>query len=172
MKNKLIQVVAATLAAIVVAALGYVLFFRASDEDRIRQKLTALEGAVKSGASASEIAARPLRIQQAFARIFTPRVRVDIPELEEGDRPREDLAKLVASSEGRIHGLDAAFSRVHLEIDPRAQPPRADVDALATLKGTSRGDGMRRSNVYQVTLHFEEIEEEWRISRIAAARVP
>ena len=110
MRNKL----ALALAAILVAVAVYALFFRASDEDRIRQKLTALEAAVKSGASATEVAARPLRIHQAFARIFAPRVRVDAPEIDPGDKPREELAELVSSGEERIHGLDVAFSRVHL----------------------------------------------------------
>lgn len=168
MKNK----IALALAAILVAAIVYVLFFRTSDEDRIRQKLTALESAVKSGASASEIASRPLRIREAFARVFAPRVQVDVPEIQAGEQPREKLADQVASSEERIHGLDVDFEKVHVEIDPRAQPPRADVDALATVKGTGRGDGLRRRNVYQVTLHLEEIQEEWRVTRIAAAAVP
>jgi len=168
MKNK----IAIALASIVAAMIVYALFFRTSEEDRIRQKLTALEAAVKSGASTSEIAARPLRVRESFARIFAPRVQVDVPEIAVGDRPREELAELVASSEGRVHGLNVAFTRVHLEIDPRAQPPRADVDALATVRGSSRGEGMKRSNVYQVTFHLEETQEEWRITRIAAAPVP
>ena len=167
MKNKLYL----TLAAVLTAAIVYALFFRATDEDRIRQKLTALEAAVKSGTSTPEVAARPLRIQQAFARIFAPRVRVDAPEIDSGDKPREELAALVSSGEERIHGLEVAFSRVHLEIDPRAQPPGADVDALATLTGTDRGAVTRRRDIYQVTLHFEKNKEEWRITRIAAAAV-
>lgn len=167
MKNKLYLAVAALLAA----ALVYALFFRATDESRIHQKLAALEAAVKSGASEPNVAARSLRIQQSFARIFTPRVRVDIPEIEAGDTPREELAALVSSGEERIPGLDVAFSRVHLEIDPRAQPPRADVDALATLTGTERGDLTKRRSVYQVTLHLEKNQGEWRITRLAAARV-
>ncbi len=167
MKNQLYL----ALAAIIAATIVYALFFRASDEDRIRQKLAAIEAAVTSRGSASEAAARPLRIQQAFARIFTPRVQVDVPEIEAGDTPREELAELVASSEGQIQGLDVAFTRVHLEIDRRAPPPRADVDALATLTGTERGEGVRRRNVYQVTLHLEAIQGEWRVTRIAAALV-
>src|SRR4051794_21808577 len=104
------------LAAIVVAVVGYALLFRESDEDRIRQKLTALEAAVKSGsASGPEAASRPLRIQQSFSRIFTPRVRVDIPELASGDRSREELTALVLSGEERVSGLYVAFSQVHLE---------------------------------------------------------
>lgn len=167
MKNKLIL----ALAAILVAAIGYVVFFRASDEDRIRQKLGALEAAVKSGASEPNLAVRSLRIQQSFARIFAPRVRTDIPQLEAGDTPREELVALVASGEERLPGLDVAFSRVHLEVDGRAKPPRADVDALATLTGTDRGDLTKMRSVYQVTLHFEKSEGEWRINRIAAAPV-
>lgn len=168
MKNKLYLVFVAILAA---AALAYALLFRATDEDRIRQKLTALEAAVKSGGTELQAAARPLRIQQAFSRIFAPRVRVDAPEIVAGNKTREELAELVLSGEERTPGLYVAFSRVHLEIDPRAQPPRADVDALATLTGTDRGDATRRRNVYQVTLHFEKNEEEWRITRLAAAPV-
>ena len=82
MKNKLYI----ALAALAAAALVYALFFRASDEDRIRRKLGALEAAVKSGAAEPNVAARALRIQQSFARIFAPRVRADIPELASGDR--------------------------------------------------------------------------------------
>ena len=42
MKSKLYL----TLAAVLAAAIVYALFFRATDEDRIRHKLTALEAAV------------------------------------------------------------------------------------------------------------------------------
>jgi hypothetical protein len=165
MKNKLYLVLAPILAAVLV----YALFFRASDEDRIRQKLAALEVAMKSGASQSEAAARPLRIQKAFASIFTPRVRADIPGVEAGDTSREELAALASSTAAQVNGLDVAFNQVHLEIDARALPPRADVDALATVTGTTPGEAMNRRSVYQVTLHLEKIEGEWRVSRVAAA---
>lgn len=168
MNNKIYLALAALAAA---AVLAYALLFRATDEDLIRQKLTALESAVKSGDSEPQAAARPLRVQQAFSRIFAPRVRVDAPELGEGDRTREELAELVYTSEERIPGLHIAFSRVHLEIDARALPPRADVAALTTVTGTDRGDATRMRNIYQVTLHFEKNQEEWRITRIGAARV-
>ncbi len=85
MKNKLYLALAPILAAVLV----YALFFRASDEDRIRQKLAALEVAMKSGGSQSDAAARPLRIQKAFASVFTPRVHADIP----GSRPATRPAK-------------------------------------------------------------------------------
>ncbi len=167
MKNKLYLALAPILAAVLV----YALFFRANDEDRIRQKLAALEVAMKSGASQSDAAARPLRIQKAFASIFTPRVHADIPQVEAGDMPREELTALAASSADRVQGLDVAFSRVHLEIDARAQPPRADVDALATLTSAGRGEVTQERNVYQVTLHFEKTKDEWRVTRVAAAPV-
>jgi SnoaL-like domain len=165
MKTKLYLALASIFAAVLV----YALFFRASDEDRIRQKLAALEVAMKSGTSEAEAAMRPLRIQKAFASIFTPRVRADIPGVEAGDTPREELAALASSTAAQVSGLDVAFNQVHLEIDARAQPPRADVDALATVTGTTNGDVMKRRSIYQVTLHLEKLEGEWRISRVAAA---
>lgn len=165
MKNKLYLALVPLFAVVLVVAL----LFRASDADRIRQKLAALEVAMKSGGSQSEAAARPLRIQKAFASIFTPRVRADIPGVEAGDTTREELAALASSTTAQVDGLDVAFDKVHMEIDPRAQPPRADVDALATVTGTTPGEAMKRRNIYQVTLHLEKIEGEWRISRVAAA---
>ena len=146
------------------AALAYLLVLRPSDEERVRRQVTALSVSVGIDAAERDPRARPLRIQQAFRRVFTRSVRVDIADLVEDMHGRDELAGMAVSAAETFRAVTLDFTGVRVEIDGAAQAGR--VDAVATLQGTDH-DGQPQREVRDVTMLFTEADGEWRIASIA-----
>jgi SnoaL-like domain len=146
------------------AALAYLLVFRPSDEERVRRQVTALSDAVAIDAAERDPRARPLRIQQAFRRVFTRSVQVDIADLVEDMHGRDELAGMAISAAETYGSVTLDFTDVRVEIDRPSQLGR--VYARATLQGTDH-DGHPDREARDVTMLFTEGEGEWRIASIA-----
>jgi len=146
------------------AALAYLLVFRPSDEERVRRQITALSGAVGIDAAERDPRARPLRIQQAFRRVFTRSVQVDIADLIEDIHGRDELAGMTVSAAETFRSVTLDFTQVRVEVDGSERLARAS--AVAALQGTDH-DGQPQREVRNVTMLFTEVEGEWRIASIA-----
>ena len=154
----------AVILALVGIAAAYVLFFRKSDEDRIRGKLAALSETVGKDAG-EDLVRRAARIERAFPHLFTKEVDLHIPDVAEGRQTRPALVALAAGAAGSAGRIDLHFSRVHVEIERPER--RAWVTADAELLGTDRdGDAYRESR--PLTLRFDMEEDEWKIADVAA----
>jgi SnoaL-like domain len=146
------------------AALAYLLVFRSSDEERVRRQIATLTAAVRIDAGERDPRARPIRIQQAFRRVFTPSVRVDIADLVEDMHGRDELAGMAVSAAETYRAVTLDFASVRVEIDGAERTAHAS--AVATLQGTDH-EGQAQRAEREVTMLFEDVEGEWRIASIA-----
>src|SRR6185436_9180248 len=151
--------------AAALAILGYALFFRETDESRIRKRLAALAAAVRIDPAARDPLARALRIERAFAAGVSPGVRVQVPELGDVGGGRDGLLQLAVSSAGMFSSMQLGFERVRVQLAPGSRS--AAVDASAVLSTTEHGGGSQR-RTKRLDLRFENVEGEWRLAHVVA----
>lgn len=144
----------------------YALFFRGSDDERIRAQLTRLANAVRVDGTPVNPIVRNANLKSEFAEIFTKDVAIDVPELtslRSGRGPLADVATQAASFYATAQ-IDFASVRVDLAPDARS----ADVVAIATLTGARQG-GETERDVRRVSLRFDKVDGEWRIASLTVS---
>ncbi len=146
------------------AALTYIVS-RPGDEKRIRWLVAALAEAGGIDPAERDPGARPRRIQQAFRRILSPSVRVEVADLVEDVHARDELAGMAISAAETFGDLTVRFGDVRVEIDPAARSAR--VTTVVSLAGNDH-DGHAARETRQVVIYLEKSDGEWRISAIVS----
>jgi hypothetical protein len=135
------------------------------DEARIRARLDALARAV--AVTPDDASANPLvrygRLNEAFAPIFDPEVRVCIPVLPGDPSGRRALVTLATEAPARFASLKVEFDHVHIKLDPPGTS--ALVAATAHLRGEPRGEPARADD-RAVDLRFAKVDGEWQITTV------
>lgn len=152
----------AALALFAVAAV-YVVFFRKTEEDRIKAQLVALAEAVHKEPGENEML-RAMRVEKAFVHLFTKDVELSIPEVSSGRRARHELATLTVGAGHAASKIGLSYEGLHIEIEKPAA--RAWVSCTAVVSATLREGGGRLES-REVVLRFVKEEDEWHISSVA-----
>lgn len=148
--------------ALVAIAATYVIFFRKTDEDRIREKLRALAEAVAKDEGENELI-RAMRVEKAFTRIFTREVEIKVPEISEGKKARHDLATLTVGAGHAASKIGLRYESVRIEVDRPMS--RAWVTGRAVISGARRG-GFAEGESRDFVMRFDREEEEWKIASV------
>jgi ketosteroid isomerase-like protein len=149
------------------AVIGYAVLASPTDEERIRDRLDALEAAVQvDGDTSTNPVLRAGAVGGAFKEIFTEDVTFRIPELTSGDRGRPALARLAAQSGMYFSTLTVDFGGTDIELQGSATSAR--VTSVATVQGT-RGGGRLERDDRAVTFTFTKQDGEWLISDVRVA---
>lgn len=149
------------------AGLAYAFFFRQSDEGRIRKQLAALATAVRVEDGPGNPVFRAAHVKDAFSRLFTPRVEVDVDGLARETMRREDLVAATVSAEAPFHtaALDFTFVRVAVEDPPTGARVTGTAAGLAV-----DGGGRTQAEKRDFTMRFEKQDGTWRIASVSASR--
>ena len=152
--------------ALGLSLIGYAVFLRSSDEDEILECLDTLAETVRLNESETNPVLRGVRINAAFADIFTKDVSVRIPDIAEIGSDRRDLAGAAAQVGGHYRTADVRFGSTNIAIDP--SKTTAAVTTEATVSAL-RYDGQARMDTRGVTFRFDKVSGDWRIASIAVA---
>jgi hypothetical protein len=151
-------------AVAVLTGTTYALFFRQSDEGLIRRQLAALATAVRVEEGPGNPVFRAVHLKDAFSRIFTRLVEMNVAELGSEPMRREDLVGATVAVEAPLQTASLDFTGVRVAIE---DPPRfARVTGTATGLGVE-GDGRRRVETRDFTMRFEKADGEWRIASVS-----
>lgn len=159
--------VAAVLALVVgLLLVGWALFGRETDDERIRGKLVELSRALHVD---EDTGTNPLfrgtSLRGAFEGIFETGVTYRIPELGSGGSGVDSLVQLALQGTTGVTTFDVDFQ--HVEVALLAGAALADVRAAAKVQAF-RG-GANESDVRQVKLDFAKKDGDWKISRFAVS---
>jgi hypothetical protein len=147
------------------ALVTYLVFFRVSDEERIRRNLDALAEAVRIEPRERDPAARPLRIRRTFQRVLAARVVVAIDGIVEDAHPPDELAGMAISAAETFAEMTIRFERLEVHVDGGAG--RASALGVATVLGTDHDGGAYRE-VRPVRMRFEVVDDTWRMVALTA----
>lgn len=152
--------------ALVAIAATYVIFFRKTEEDRIREKLRALAEAIGKSEGENEML-RAMRVEKAFGRIFMRDVDLQISETREGKHPRHELATLTVGAGHVASKISLRYESVRIEVDrPVSSTSHGWVTGTAIITA-SRNAGGGDSETREVVIRFDREEEEWRIASVS-----
>jgi hypothetical protein len=149
-----------------VLLIGYALFFRRGDDEKIRRKITDLAEAVRMTEGETNVVVRGGRIQSAFSEIFAKDVRVVIPDLGPLGSTRKELAGVAAQTGLRFQSAEVSFDGVSVAIEP--SKTAASASANGTFTGFEHGSGIRRET-RKVEFRFDKIDGDWRIVSLDVA---
>lgn len=143
----------------------WAVFFRPSDEARIRAQLTKLAAAVRITADDTSVnpIGRFAHVNDAFASLFDRDVRVSIPELTSLDAGRKPLAELATHAPRVFRTLDVDFSEIEIKLDEAKTS--ALVGATASLAAVEQG-GVSRTDKRAVDFRFAKTSGEWMITSL------
>jgi hypothetical protein len=146
------------------ALVGYALFGRETDEERIRSKLAALSRAVHVDEdTGTNPIFRGTSLRGAFQDLFEARVTYRIPELGSDGQGTDSLVQLALRGTTGVTTFDVDFSSVEVTI--AAGGALADVRTTAKLQafrgGTSQVDSRK------VRFDFGKSQGDWKITRFA-----
>ncbi len=142
----------------------YALFFAASEEDRIRQRLDQLEAATRVHAGGGNLVIRAARVRKAFSEIFIKDVSFEIPELSSIGSGRVKLVGLAANAPRRYSTAVIDLAALTIKIDE----PQMSAIAFgeATLTATRLGGQVER-DTRTVSLRLDKIDKEWRVVSVS-----
>jgi len=148
--------------AAVAAVVLYFTFFRASDEERIREVLTRFAKAV-SVKQGDTVLSRGGRLKSELGEIVDSDVRVDVAELGIGVTGRPKLVEDATKAGLMYAEASAEMTGVTIQIDDAKTTAKADATAVVT--ATSGGD----HKVDKRDVHFLLRKDgSWRITTIDA----
>jgi hypothetical protein len=150
--------------AAVVAATVYTIFFRASDESLIRERLAQLAAAIRIDKGEKSPIARAARVRSEFTEIFTADARASIEELDESLDGRDALVSAAAVLEASYQSLDVSFTGVTMRINGDA----ADAKATAKLTGAS-ADKVATRDEARVNLTLKKISCDWKVVSVSVS---
>ena len=153
--------------AVIVASIAiYLLFHRGDANERIRGQLTRLTRAVEVDPGQPESPlGRIARIRGEFKELFVENVAIEIPELTALGSGRTALADAAAQAPMAYAAVKIDLASVRVTL---VGEHSADVTAIATLSGTRAGGDPAR-DVRRVVFRFDEVDGDWRISRVQVA---
>jgi hypothetical protein len=152
--------------ALIASVVVWVTFFRASEEDRIKQTLGRLVKAVmvKEG---DNIITRTARIRSELKEVVDDDVRVDVPDLLIASTGRAAIVEKAAQAGVMFTSADCDLTNMKVAVDDSAST--AKVDALAVFTGVRGGD--RR--VDRRDVHFLLRKDgQWRVTTIDVRAPP
>lgn len=144
-------------AAVALTAI-YMIFFGASDESRIRDRLDQLAAAVRIDEDELSPLPRAGRIRSEFADIFTKDASASVAELDETFDGPDAMAAAAAQLVGVYRSADVSFDDVTVRVDEA----HADVKATATVTGARHGRSLSREEL-PVTLKLKKTDGDWKI---------
>jgi hypothetical protein len=153
------------LAFVAAALVTYLVFFRVSDEEKIRRNLDALADAVRIEPRERDPAARPLRIRRTFQRVLAPRVQIAIEGIVEDAHPPDELAGMAISAAETFADLTVRFERLEVHVDGGANS--ASAVAVAIVTGTDH-DGDAHREVRPIRMRFAVVDDAWRMVALTA----
>lgn len=145
-------------AAAVAIAVVYVIFFRPSDEGRIRERLDQLAEAVRIDEEELSPLPRAARIRSAFMEIFTEDARATVAELDETLEGRQAIGLTATELRGAYQSAYVSFDNTKVRIDGKV----AKVSATATVTGALSGRAPSREEL-RVSLELSKADGDWRI---------
>lgn len=148
------RAVLATAAALGLGLIGYALFSRQTDEERIAEVLNALEGAVDFESPPNPLT-HAANIRGRFADLVSPDVVVDLPERGLVARGRDDLVRLAVAGTSRMQRFDVAFTVEELSVI--GDSAKASVEVVTE---TTLGSEPRLSTRH-ADLQFVKSDGEW-----------
>jgi len=151
------RAVIAAAAALGLGLIGYALFSRQTDEERIADVMTQLEKAV-----GFESPPNPLThagaLRGRFADLVAPDVLVDVPERNLIARGRDDLTRLAVAGTVRMQSFDVTFTLENLTVDGDTAKASAEV-----LTEITQGSEPRMSS-RKADLEFVKADGDWLLS--------
>jgi hypothetical protein len=151
------------------AAIGYAVLAKPTDEELILDRLAALEAAIQvDGDTSPNPVLRAGAVQGAFKEIFVEDVTFSIPELTSGGHGRAALAGLAARSGLVYRTLTVDFGGTDVTVARNAST--ATVQTTATVQAT-RGAGLERER-RPVAFGFTRVDGDWRIASVRVEPEP
>jgi hypothetical protein len=141
-------------------AVLYVIFFRPSDEARIRMQLERLALVVQIDAGEKSPMPRAARIQKEFAKIFTDDARATVEELEESLEGRDALVSAAVQLAGAYTSADVSFDKVTVRINVAA----AEARAIAKVTGVRQGQSHKLEEM-RVRFTLKKLDGDWKIAK-------
>ncbi|WP_437765013.1 nuclear transport factor 2 family protein [Sorangium sp. So ce281] len=131
-----------------------------SEEERIRDRLTQLENAVRIDDGERNPLVRHGRIRGEFAEIFAKEASARIVEIGDSLRGRDELANAATQAVVVYQTAEVSLGGTEIQVDPAGMT--AEVTATATVTGARHGREVRRDEL-PVVLRLEKIDGEWKI---------
>lgn len=151
------RTVIAAAAALGLGLIGYALFSRPTDEERIAEVLHELEDAVGFESPPNPLT-HAANLRGRFAELVTPEVVVDLPERGLVARGRDDLTRVAVAGTTRMQRFDVAFSVEEIEVAGNSAKARVEVVTEATLGGDPRLSTRRAD------LQFLKSDDDWQLA--------
>ena len=151
------RAVLATAAALGLGLIGYALFSRPTDEERIAELLSEIDHAVSFESPPNPLT-HVANLRGRFAELVTPDVLVRVPERNFVARGRDDLTRLAAAATTRLQSFDVSFTIESLDIDGDSAHANVEVLTDAAL-GNDPRQGTR-----QAELRFVKSDGDWLLS--------
>jgi hypothetical protein len=150
-----------------VALALWAVFGRKSDDELIQEQLDNLALAIRVENPDENPIFRASRLKEKFETLFTPSVRVSVPELQGAMsvNGREDLVKVATRAGTYWRSAEVSFSDV--EIVQAGGENNRKVDATALLTAEERGE-LRRDERH-VTFGFTKVDGDWLIDSLTVS---
>jgi hypothetical protein len=146
---------------------GYAVFARETDEEKIHKLLGRLERAVRVD---SDTATNPLiragQLRKEFSDLFDENVSYRIPELTTPSTGSESLVALAVRSSVSLTTLDVAFSRVDIQIIPPGMSAVANTTAKVR---AFRGSETYEESDRRVRFEFSKASGDWRVASVSVS---
>lgn len=124
-------------AALGLALIGYAVFSRQTDEERITEVLNELEDSVGFESPPNPIA-HAASVRGRFADLVSPDVVVDLPERGMVARGRDDLVRLAVAGTARMQRFDVTLTVERLDVIGDSANASVEVATEATLGSDPR----------------------------------
>ena len=151
--------------ALGISLIGYAVFARETDEEKILGALVRIERIVRIDAdTATNPLIRASQLKHEYSEIFDKNVTYRIPDLAvpaSGGESVESLVRLTVQSSVALTTLDVSFSKTEIQL---ATPP-----ASATVKTVAKVRAFRGSSPYEegerdVRFEFARSGGDWRVT--------
>lgn len=144
-------------AALGLGLIGYALFSRPTDEERIAEVLHEIEEAVGFESPPNPLT-HAANLRGRFVELVTPEVVVDLPERGLVARGRDDLTRLAVAGTTRMQRFDVAFTVEEIEVAGNSAKASVEVITEATLGGDPRLSTRRAD------LQFLKSDDDWQLA--------
>jgi hypothetical protein len=145
-----------------ISLVGYAVFARETDEEKIHGLLMRLEKAVSvDGNTAKNPLFRAGQLRRDFADLFDRNVSYDVPELSTPSAGSESLVALAARSSMSLTTLDVSFSNIDVQIVPPGT--RATTSTIAKIQAF-RGTDPYEQSERRVRFVLTKQNGDWRIT--------
>jgi ketosteroid isomerase-like protein len=152
------RAVIATAAALGLGLIGYALFSRQTDEERIADVMAQVAEAVGFESPPNPLT-HAAALRGRFADLVASNVIVDVPERNLIARGRDDLTRLAIAGTARMQRFDVSFTLENLTV--HGDTATASVEVLTE---AAHGNDPRMSTRH-ADLEFVKTDGDWQLSR-------